>query len=54
MSTAFHLQTDGQMERITQVIEFYLLSYCNYEQNDWASMLVRTENAYSNSKHSAT
>jgi len=51
MSTAYHPQTDGQTERINQVIESYLRSYCNYEQNDWASMLAMAEYAYNNSKH---
>ena len=54
MSTAYHPQSDGQTERITQVIESYLHSYCNYEQNDWASMLAMAQYAYNNSKHSAT
>jgi len=54
MSTAYHPQTDGQTERINQVIEFYLRSYCNYEQNNWASMLAMAEYAYNNSKHSST
>jgi len=54
MSTPYHPQTDGQRERINQVIESYLRSYCNYEQNDWASMLAMAEYAYNNSKHSAT
>jgi len=54
MSTAYHPQTDGQTERINQVIESYLRSYCNYEQNDWASMLAMAEYAYNNSKHSVT
>jgi hypothetical protein len=54
MSTAYHPQTDGQTERINQVIESYLQSYCNYEQNDWATMLAMAEYAYNNSKHSAT
>jgi transposase InsO family protein len=35
MSTACHPETDRQTERINQVIEAYLRSYCNYEQNDW-------------------
>jgi hypothetical protein len=54
MSTAYHPRTDGQTERINQVIESYLRSYCNYEQNDWASMLAMAEYAYNNSKHLAT
>lgn len=40
MSTAFHPDSDGQTERINQVIESYLQSYCNYEQDDWVSMLA--------------
>jgi len=54
MSTAFHPESDGQTERIDQVIESYRRSYCNYEQNDWASMLAIAEYAYNNSKHSST
>jgi len=54
MSTAFHLQMDGQTERINQVIEAYLQSYCNYEWNNWAEMLWMAEYADNNSKHSAT
>jgi len=54
MSTAYHPQTDWQTERINQVIESYLRSYCNYKQNDWASMLTMAEYAYNNSKHSST
>jgi hypothetical protein len=54
MSTAYHPQTEGQTERINQVIESYLRSYCNYEQNDWASMLAMAEYAYNNSKHALT
>jgi hypothetical protein len=53
-STVYHPQTDGQTERINQVIESYLRSYCNYVQNDWTSILGMAEYAYSNSKHSAT
>ena len=54
MSMAYHAQTDGQTERITQGIKSYLRSYCNYEQNDWASMLAMAEYANNNSKHSST
>jgi len=51
---AYHPQSDGQTERINQVIESYLRFYCNSEQNDWASMLAMAEYAYNNSKHTAT
>jgi len=54
MSTAYHPQTDGQTERMNQVIEAYLGSYCNYEQNDWSEMLALAEYAYNNSEHSVT
>jgi hypothetical protein len=54
MFKAYHPQTDGQTERINQVIESYLRSYCNYEQNDWVSMLAMAEYAYNNSKHATT
>ena len=50
---ASHPQSDGQTERINQVIESYLRSYCNYEQNDWASMLAMAEYTYNISKHTA-
>lgn len=39
LSTAFHPQTDGQTERINQVVECYLRCYMNEEQNDWAELL---------------
>jgi len=45
MSTAYHPQSDGQTERINQVIESYLRSYCNCEQNDLAVMLTMAEYA---------
>jgi len=54
MSTAYHPRTDRQTERINQVIESHLRSYCNYEHNDWASMRAMAEYAYNNSKHSST
>jgi len=34
MSTAYHPQTDGQMERINQEIKVFLRHYINYRQND--------------------
>jgi transposase InsO family protein len=53
LSTAFHPQTDGQTERQNQTLEQYLRIYSNYEQDDWASLLVAAEWAY-NSSYNAT
>ena len=46
MSTAFHPQTDGQTERVNQILEQYLRSYCSYQQDDWAELLPLEEHAY--------
>ena len=54
MSTAFHPQTDGQTERVNQVIEVYLQPYINQEQDDWVDLLPMAEHAYNNSVTSAT
>lgn len=34
-------------------MEAYLDCYCNYEQNDWASMLAMAGYVYNNSNHLA-
>jgi len=49
MPTAFHPQTDGQMEQPHQTIETYLRSFVNHEQDDWVSLLPIAEFAYINS-----
>ena len=35
LSTAYHLQTDSQMEQINQEVEAFLRHYVNYQQDDW-------------------
>ena len=54
MSTSFHPQTDGQTERVNQVIEAYLRPYLNKEQDDWTDLLPMAEHVYNNSVTSAT
>ena len=49
MSTAFHPQTDGQMERLNQTIEAYLRAFVSREQDDWVRLLPMAEFAYNNS-----
>jgi len=49
MSTVFHPQTDGQMERLNQTIEAYLRTWVSKEQDDWVRLLPMAEFAYNNS-----
>jgi len=49
MSTAFHPQTDGQTERLNQMIEAYLRAFVGKEQNDWVRLLPMAEFANNNS-----
>ncbi|KAJ1041193.1 hypothetical protein NDA10_003439 [Ustilago hordei] len=53
LSMAYHPQTDGQTERVNQVIEQYLRMYCNYEQNDWADLLDTAAFVYNNTVHNS-
>jgi len=41
--TAYHPQTDGQMERINQEIGTFLQYYMNYQQDDWMNWLAAVE-----------
>ena len=54
LSTAYHPQTDGQTERVNQILEQYLRIYINYQQDDWVNLLPLAEFAYNNTSHSAT
>jgi len=53
MSTAYHPQTDGQTERTNQVLEGYLGTFVNYDQDDWYQLLPLAEHAYNNSATNA-
>ncbi|QRW20625.1 Retrotransposable element Tf2 protein [Rhizoctonia solani] len=53
-SSAYHLELDGQTERVNQFIEFYLRSYVAADHLDWAMWLPLVEYAYNNAKHAAT
>ncbi|SOV02122.1 uncharacterized protein UDID_18962 [Ustilago sp. UG-2017a] len=53
LSTAYHAQTEGQTERVNQVVEQYLRMYCNYEQNDWADLLDTAAFVYNNTVHNS-
>ena len=54
LSSTFHLQTDGQTERVNQVLEQYLRCTINYQQDNWTSLLPLAEFAYNNSTYAST
>ena len=54
LSTVYHLQTDGQMERINQKVRTFLQHYINYQQDDWTKWLTAAEFQYNDKKHAAT
>ena len=54
LSTAFHPQTNGQIERQNSTMEAYLRAFVNWKQNDWARLLPMAEFAYNNAKNAST
>jgi hypothetical protein len=52
--TAYHPQSDGQTERVNQVLEQYLRIFCDYQQDDWNQLLPLAEFAYNNARHSSS
>jgi len=54
MSTEFRPQTDGQTDRLHQMIEVCLRAFINHEQNDWVCLIPNAEFAYNNSITTAT
>jgi len=49
VSTAYLPQSDGQTERVNQVLGGYLRIFVNYDQDDWYHLLPLAEFAYNNS-----
>ena len=54
MSTAYHPQTDGQTERLNQMLEQYLRCYLNYQQDNWVTLLPLAQFAYNSAKQETT
>ena len=50
---AFHPQTEGQIERQNSTMEACLRAFVNFEQNDWARLLVMAGFAYNNAKNTS-
>ncbi|CAI7858168.1 unnamed protein product [Closterium sp. NIES-53] len=53
-STAYHPQTDGQTERLNQVVEQLLRTACKDDISHWDIQLPTLEFAYNNAPHAAT
>ena len=54
LSTAFYLQTNSQMEQQNSTIEASLWAFVNFEQNDWARLLLMAKFAYNNAKNASS
>ena len=54
LSTKYHPQTNGQTERVNQILERYLRCTVNYQQDDWVDFLAMVEFSYNNSIHAST
>jgi hypothetical protein len=50
-STAYHPQTQGQVENNNKWMEMYLRMFCSHRQDDWADLLLTAEFAYNNHHH---
>src|SRR3979490_524737 len=53
-TSGYHPEGDGQTERTNQTLEQYLHVYCNYQQDNWASLLPLAEFAYNNAPSATT
>ncbi|MBW0591578.1 hypothetical protein O181_131293 [Austropuccinia psidii MF-1] len=54
LSASYHPETDGQTERVNQILEQYLWMYVSYHQDDWNTWFPLAKFAYNNSDHSST
>ena len=52
-STAYHPQTDGQMEQVNQELEQYLQLFVGERQDDWYTLLPLAEFSDNNHVHSS-
>ena len=51
LSTTFYPQTDGQTKRQNSTIKAYLQAFVNFQQNDWARLLLMAKFVYNNAKN---
>jgi len=53
-SLAYHAETVGLTERVNQILEHYLRTYCMWDQDDWVNLLPFAEFWHNNTVHAAT
>src|SRR5258708_7815429 len=53
-TSGYHPEGDGQTEHANQVLEQYLQTYMNYQQDDWATLLPMAEFVYNNATNAMT
>lgn len=53
-SLASHPSTNGAVERMNAMAEQYIRCYVDYQQENWADLLLLAEVAYNNAVHSST
>src|SRR3979490_1506825 len=53
-TSGYHPEGDGQTKHTNQTLEQYLHVYCNYQQDNWASLLPLAEFAYNNAPSTTT
>jgi len=54
LSTSFHPQTDGQTERVNQIVEQYIRCFTDYGQTNWVRLLPMAQFAYNSAAHEVT
>ena len=51
LSLSYHLETNGQIERVNQVIEDMLRAYCGQQPQLWLKFLPLVKFSYNSSYH---
>ncbi|MBW0544297.1 hypothetical protein O181_084012 [Austropuccinia psidii MF-1] len=51
ISISFHPETDGQTERVNQILEQHLQMYVSDHQDSWHTWLPLAEFSYNNAEH---
>lgn len=53
-TSGYHPEGDGQTERTNQTLEQYLRIFCNYQQDNWFTLLPLAEFTYNNTPSATT